>query len=227
MKKYLLLFGAGGSLGKGVTDVFLKGDYDHYYLVNRDTDKIEADGDNITKVSIGNLTDEKEVEAGFAKINKDKDGKYFLFTTVGGFGGGDSVTEIGVDDWDKMMNMNLKTSFLIAKHFVKFLEGTQGGSICFTAAHAALNPGKNKLAYSTAKNALVYLAKSLALQGKNGNYTVNVAAPMIIDTPENREWLDEETPVVTPKVIGESVEGLFKHYRDVTGTVLELKGSVK
>ena len=85
MEKHLLIFGSNGALGKGVTDVLVKKDYDRIYLFDSRPNEIK--GNNIEKILVGNLADELNVINAFSTIKPSKEIAYFLFTTVGGFTG--------------------------------------------------------------------------------------------------------------------------------------------
>ena len=123
-----------------------------------------------------------------------------------------------------MFNMNLKTNFLLAKYFSILVSKSSSGSICFTAAYTGIRAEKNKAAYGLSKASLIHLVKSLALDGKGINLSVNAIAPYIIDTKANRKWMkdfDFDT-VMKPDEIGELIYSLFNNYYFVTGNIIEL-----
>ncbi len=222
MKKQLLIFGSNGALGKGVTETLLKKDYDKTYLF--DFNPQERGDKNISQFEVKDLSIEENVKDAFANISPSKESSFFLFSTVGGFAGGKSVWETDNEEWDKMMAMNLKTSFLIAKHFSEIVKKSHSGSICFTAAYTGLHPEKQKAAYGTSKAALIYLIKTIAQEGKEINLTVNGIAPYIIDIPANREWMknSDYESWMKPQEIGEFVTSIFNNYNFITGNIFKL-----
>ncbi|NNJ53141.1 MAG: SDR family NAD(P)-dependent oxidoreductase [Ignavibacteriaceae bacterium] len=222
MKKELIIFGSNGALGKGVTETLLSKDYDKIYLFDFHPLKIE--GKNISQFEIKDLSIEKNVKNAFAKVQASKNTAYLLFSTVGGFAGGKTVWETSVDEWDKMMDMNLKTSFLIAKHFSELVKNSHSGSVCFTAAYTGLHPEKQKAAYGTSKAAIIYLVKTIAQEGREIKLTANGIAPYIIDTPANREWMKDSNyeSWMKPQEIGEFVHSVFSNYNFITGNIFKL-----
>jgi NAD(P)-dependent dehydrogenase (short-subunit alcohol dehydrogenase family) len=230
MKKELLIFGANGALGKGVTESLIKKDFDKIFLY--DFKLIDLpDNEKIEKFSINDLSIEKNVEDAFSKITPSKDKVFFLFSTVGGFAGGNNIWETNAEELDKMFNMNFKSNFLIAKYFAKLVKESAGGSICFTAAYTGVNPEKKKSAYGSAKAALIHLVKTLSLEGKEINLTANAIAPYIIDTPANRKWMTVPTMSgdnadyekwTKPHEIGELVYSVFNHFNFISGNVINL-----
>jgi NAD(P)-dependent dehydrogenase (short-subunit alcohol dehydrogenase family) len=223
MKKELLIFGANGALGKGITTSLVKKDFDKIYLFDFKFDDLPEDI-KIENVTIKNLSEEKNVIEAFSKISPSKEKLFFLYSTVGGFAGGNSLWETSEEEFDKMFNMNLKSSFFIAKHFSGIVKESAGGSICFTAAFTGVNPEKKKSAYGSSKAALIHLVKTLALEGKEINLTVNAIAPYIIDTPANRGWIKEADyeKWIKPAEIGELVYSVFNHFNFITGNVIKL-----
>lgn len=228
MQKVLLIFGSNGALGKGATGVLAKKDFDKIFLFDFDIQQSEVTGKNIEKIEIKDLTKEENVIRAFASIKPDKNTYYFLFSTIGGFWGGQTVWETKLEDWERMINLNLTANFLIAKHFSWLVKGSAGGSICLTAAYTAENPEAMKGAYGVSKAALVHLVKTLSLEGQNINLSANSIAPYIIDTPANRNWMPDADYKnwIKPEEIGETVCSLFSNFKYVSGAVITLKEKI-
>jgi len=224
MKKHLLIFGSNGALGKGVTSILKSKDYDKIYLFDFKLTEENIDPTTVN-IKVNDLSVEENVKQAFSHIKSSKDTAFFLFSTVGGFAGGKKVWETDLDEFEKMINMNLKTSFLLAKYFALLVKDSHSGSICYTAAYTGLFPENSKAAYGASKGALIHLVKSLAEEGKDINFSVNAIAPYIIDTPANREWMkngDFEN-WMKPEEIGELIHSVFNNYNIVTGNIIKLK----
>ncbi|MCZ7604320.1 MAG: SDR family oxidoreductase [Melioribacteraceae bacterium] len=224
MKKILLVFGAGGSLGKDVVKVFLKKNFDQFYLF--DSIKLRYNNDKIVFYQTGDLTKEENVVEAFSKINFEKNAQYYLFSTIGGFGGGNKVGETKFSDWQKMFDINVTISFLIAKQFFISVKESKGGAICFTSAMTSYRPQEGKIAYGTSKSALNYLVKTLVQEGKNFNISINAIAPSILDTRENKEWVKDKSMMIRASEIGELVFSLFMNRNIVSGNIIELPFSL-
>ena len=224
MKKELLIFGANGALGKGVTRILTQKDFDKIYLFSSNI-KEEVIDKNVSCIEINDLSKEENVIVAFSNLKADKDTNYFLFSTVGGFWGGQTVWETKLEDWDRMFKMNLTTNFLLAKHFSWLVKASAGGSICFTAAFTAENPEALKSAYGASKSALVHLIETLAQEGRKINLSVNGISPYIIDTPANRSWMPDADfkKWIKPEEIGEVAYSLFSNFNYVSGNNITLK----
>ncbi len=228
MKKELLIFGSSGALGKGITKILVSKGYHKIYLFDRKPDRNSNKIDSIKKVATGDLTLEENISKAFEALTPGKDKLFFLISTIGGFSGGKTIAETDLETWEKMFDMNLKTSFLISKHFVKLVEKSAGGSILFTAALTGLEPEAKKAAYGASKSALIHLVKSLSKEGISINMTANSLAPYIIDTPANRKWMSgtDIAKSIKPVDIGELAHSIFLNFHIISGSVIKLTNTL-
>ncbi len=224
MDKKLIIFGANGALGKGVSKTLLSKDYDEIYLFDFKFDASFSDS-KVKQFTIKDLSIEKNVIASLFEVKTNEKTKLFLYSTIGGFYGGTSVWETEEVDFDRMISMNLKTNFFIAKHFSALVKKSYAGSICLTSAFTGNHPEELKFSYGAAKSALNYLVKTLALEGDSINLSINAIAPFILDTPANRDWKKNAnySSWMKPEEIGELVHSLFNHYNFISGNIIELK----
>ena len=224
MKKELLIFGSSGALGKGVTRILKSKDYDKIYLFDFHL-KEENTQSNIVQIKIEDLSVEENIKLAFSHLKASKDTSFFLFSSIGGFAGGKKVWETDLDEFEKMVNMNLTTSFLLAKYFALLVKDSHSGSICFTAAYTGLFPENSKAAYGASKGAMIHLVNSLAEEGNEINLSVNAIAPYIIDTPANRGWMKDADfeNWMKPEEIGKLIYSMFNNYNFVTGNIIRLK----
>lgn len=224
MKKHLLIFGAGGYLGKGITNILTKKNYEKIYLFDFKFDS-ESSLKNVSHHLIEDLSKEENVSAAFSNVKPEKDHHFFLYSTIGGFLGGKKLWETGIDDFERMISINLKTNFLIAKSFSALIKESTGGSICFTSAFVGNHPEKDKSVYGASKAALSHLIKSLSIEGNQIRLSVNAIAPYILDTPENRKWMKDSDleKSIKPEEIGEFVAAVFDNFNFISGNIFELK----
>jgi NAD(P)-dependent dehydrogenase (short-subunit alcohol dehydrogenase family) len=225
LQKELLIFGANGALGKGVTKILSQKDFDKIYLFDSKFLENKTANDKTISIQIKDLTKEENVISAFNHIKPDKHTCYFLFSTIGGFWGGETIWETKLEDWNRMISLNLNANFLLAKHFAWLVKASAGGSICFSAAYTAENPESMKGAYGASKSALVHLVKTLAIEGQKLNLSANAISPYIIDTPANRSWMTDAdfNKWIKPEEIGELVFSLFSSFNYINGSIITLK----
>jgi len=226
VKKEVIIFGAYGALGKGVSEILIKKEYDKFYLVGTDAENKGKTADNIVNISSGDLSGENNVREVFDKIHIMRGIQYCLFSAIGGFWGGSELKDTGMDDWERVFRMNLWTNFLISRYFIESMaEAGNGGSICLTSALSAYRPEAGRIAYGASKAALNYLIESLAEESFDKKIAVTGIAPYIIDTPANREWGKPENFEKWPKPeeIGGLVDFLFNNGNYLSGNIITLK----
>ena len=222
MKRELLIFGSNGALGVGITKALTAKNYDKIYLFASGYEN--ASVGKITRIKNGDLSIEENVKQAFSSIKPSMDTLYFLYSTVGGYTGGKEISDSDIEDFDRMMNINVKTNFLIAKYFALLVKASAGGSIMFTSALTSINPIETKGVYGASKEALNHLVETLSAEGKDFNLTVNAVAPNIIDTPDNMKWFagDTET-LIKPEEVGEFAHNIFEQFHFITGNIFKLK----
>jgi NAD(P)-dependent dehydrogenase (short-subunit alcohol dehydrogenase family) len=221
MKKILLIFGANGQLGKGITETLTQKDFNDIYLFDFSFDKEIS---NSKQIIISDLSIEENVENAFKSVNSDSDSVLYLYSTIGGFWGGVPIWETTQNDLEKMLNMNLISNFNIAKKFSQIVSKSKYGVCGFTSAYTANHPTENKFAYSVSKAALSYLIKCLSIEGVKINLSVFGIAPLIIDTESNRKWMPDAdfSKWIKPSEIGDVVYSMFENYKINSGNIIEL-----
>jgi NAD(P)-dependent dehydrogenase (short-subunit alcohol dehydrogenase family) len=225
MQRKLLIFGSNGALGRGVTKILSQKNFDKIYLFDSKPEANDIYDEKITQIEIKDLSKEENVLVAFSYVKPETDCLYFLFSSIGGYWGGQTVWETNLEDWNRMFDLNLKTNFLLAKHFSWLIKGSAGGSICITTAYTAQNPETLKGAYGSSKNALEHLIKTLSGEGKSINMSANGISPYIIDTPANRSWMPDSdfSRWIKPEEIAEVAYSLFDNFNYVTGNIITMK----
>ena len=107
-----------------------------------------------------------------------------LVNIAGGYAGGNSIQETSVAEWDAMMELNLKTAFLMCRRVIPFMNGF--GRIVNIAAMPALLPAPRRGAYTVSKAGIVTLTEVIHQEVKGSAITVNAIAPSILLTEANR-----------------------------------------
>ncbi|CAO4377007.1 unnamed protein product [Caenorhabditis nigoni] len=93
-----------------------------------------------------------------------------------------SVTD---SQWDKMLDLNVKSAFELTKEAVPHLEASGRGNVVFVSSVAGYSPMNEIGAYSVMKTTLTGLSKSLALNLARRNIRVNTIAPETYSTVTN------------------------------------------
>jgi len=193
-RQVVIITGAVGNLGQAVVDA-LGGA--RRVLVDRSMQRLNERYPQLSRSAdsylIGdvNLADEKET-ARVAAQTLERFGRIdALLNTVGGFAGGKPVHEDDLGNWDRMFELNVRTTLLMCRAVIPQMMRQGGGSIVNVAARAALGGVAGLGAYCAAKSAVIRLTESVAQEGKLHGVRANCVLPGTIDTPQNRKDMPE------------------------------------
>ena len=93
------------------------------------------------------------------------------------------VTESTLEDWDWIMGVNLKGTFLCCKAAIPAIARSGGGAIVNIASELAFVGAPNIAVYSASKGGVVQLTRSLAVDHVDDGIRVNCVCPGPVDTP--------------------------------------------
>jgi glucose 1-dehydrogenase len=100
--------------------------------------------------------------------------------------------ELSSADFDRVLAVNLRGSFLCAREAIRhFLAEEKGGSIVNVSSVHQLIPKPSYLGYSTSKGGMQNLTRTLALEYASRGVRVNGVGPGATVTPINRAWIDD------------------------------------
>jgi len=100
--------------------------------------------------------------------------------------------ELSAADFDKVLGVNLRGSFLCAREAIKrFLDAGAPGSIINISSVHQLIPKPNYVGYSASKGGMQNLTRTLALEYAGNNIRVNAIGPGATVTPINRAWIED------------------------------------
>lgn len=98
--------------------------------------------------------------------------------------------ELAVEEWDRVMDVNLKGTFLCCKYVGGSMMKTGGGSIVNIASTAGITGVPRAPAYCASKAGVILLTKSLALEWAQHNIRVNAIAPHYLETDLTKGVMD-------------------------------------
>jgi 2-deoxy-D-gluconate 3-dehydrogenase len=113
---------------------------------------------------------------------------------VNNAGGGINAPAIDVteDDFERVWQLNTRSTFFLSQHVAKSMRDNGGGAIVNVASQAGLVALPLESSYCTAKAAVVHLTRCLAVEWGRYGIRVNAVAPTFIETPLTRPMLEDE-----------------------------------
>ncbi|MGH9397142.1 MAG: SDR family NAD(P)-dependent oxidoreductase [Terriglobia bacterium] len=94
-----------------------------------------------------------------------------------------TVTTITEEEWDEVLNVNLKSAFLVSKYAIPEMIRRGGGAIVITGSVQSVTAQRNSAHYVVSKHGLLGLTRSIALDYAKQNIRANCVLPGAIDTP--------------------------------------------
>ena len=100
-----------------------------------------------------------------------------------GFGRAGKLLETTEEDWDRMMDVNVKGIFLVSKHTLPHLLESGGGCIINMASVAGVVGVRDRTAYCASKGGVISLTRAIALDYVEQGLRCNSISPGTVDTP--------------------------------------------
>ena len=110
-------------------------------------------------------------------------GRIDVLVNAAGVGGGGTTHELPEAEWDRVVDINLKGSFLVAKHVLAQMVKQRSGSIIHLASVEGLEGMSNSLPYNASKGGVVLMTKNMAIDYGGHGIRVNCLCPGLIETP--------------------------------------------
>lgn len=120
-------------------------------------------------------------------INKTLEafGKVDILVNDAGYARRETVFDVTPENWDKMMDINLKSTFFLSQSFAKQLikQGTPGRIINISSVAGAMDMHPISIAYHAAKGAVINITRVMAVDLAHYGITVNCIGPGSTITP--------------------------------------------
>ena len=134
---------------------------------------------------------EEQVKAMYARV-LDEFGRLDTLINNAGIQKVGSSHEIGMADFDRVLNVDVRGPFLCAREAIRhFLSRPGGGVILNNSSVHETIPKPKYLPYSVSKGALENMTRTLALEYAGRGIRVNSVGPGAVVTPINRAWIDD------------------------------------
>ena len=164
------------------------------------------------------VRDDASVASAIAAVHS-RHGRLDVLIHAAGISRDAVVWKLAVEDWDRILAINLRGAFLLLRHAVPLMREQGGRAVLI----GSINGSRGKFgtsAYSASKAGLLGLAKSVARETGRFQITVNVIEPGWVRTP-----LTEATPqAIRDAALAETLTGSLVEPADVANAVLYLCG---
>lgn len=172
MSKTIVITGAGSGIGRATAQAFLA-QGDAVALIGRRKDALEETAGSFSNAQVNpcDIADPAAVETTFAEIQSLNGRIDVLFNNAGNNVNPGTPDEISVEDWLKVINVNLTGAFLCARAAFSAMrkQDPRGGRIINNGSVSAQAPRPGSAPYTASKHAITGLTRSISLDGRPFN----------------------------------------------------------
>ena len=226
--KVAIVTGAASGLGRGIAEKYLaEGAKVAVADIRGADDAARALGPSALGVSM-DVTDEKQVQAGVARVVKELGGVDVLVSNAG-VQHISALVDLEFSDWRRMLAIHLDGAFLTTRACLRQMAAQKrGGAIIYMGSVHSKEASPLKGPYVTAKHGLVGLCKAVAKEGAAFGVRSNVICPGFVRTPlvekqipeQARELGISEEEVIKNVMLRTTVDGEFTTLADVAEVAL-------
>lgn len=240
MNKVVIVTGGARGIGKAVSYNLARQGYKVLINFNKSEEKAEEIRKELQKNGYivdtfkADVSNEKDVVSMFDYCVK-RFGTVDCLVNNAGISLDRLITDVSENEWDSVINTNLKSVFLCSKEALKIMISNHRGNIINMTSMWGITGASCEVAYSASKAGIIGFTKALAKEVGPSGINVNAIAPGVIMTDMMNDYtyddikrLKEETPLMKvgkPEDIAYLVEYLLSDKASfITGQIIGING---
>ena len=220
--KTAIITGGGSGFGASMADLFAKNGA-KVIVADIDLDSArkvaEGTGGYALEVDVSNAKSVEQMKIDIFKEHKKVD---IVVNNAGTTHLPAPMETIEEDEFDRVFNVNCKSVYLTAKHFVPHFKENKSGVILNIASTAGVSPRPNLNWYNSSKGWMILASKTMAVELAPFGIRVNVINPVAGETPLLKSFLGEDTPEMRGKFLSTIPLGRFSVPEDIACAALFL-----
>jgi NAD(P)-dependent dehydrogenase (short-subunit alcohol dehydrogenase family) len=169
------------------------------------------------------VTDPDDVQRMYSETAEHFGGIDVLFNNAGiSPSDDDSILETGLEAWERVQNVNLKSVYLCCKYGIPYLLERGGGSIINTASFVAvMGAATSQISYTASKGGVLALSRELGVEFARRGIRVNALCPGPVNTPLLQEIFAKDPEKAERRLVHLPM-GRFAEATEIAGAVLFL-----
>ena len=169
----------------------------------------------------GDVTSEADVISAVEQTTA-RFGRIDILVNAAGVSSYGDTTDVEEDEWNRVMNINLKGSFLFAKHAAKPMLQQKSGSIVHIASIEGMIGLNGQITYGTSKGAVIQMTRNMAADFAHNGIRVNCVCPGAIETPLTAVLQDESMQAMKRQMESAHLMGRFGEAIEIANAILFL-----
>ena len=199
--KNIILTGATGGIGASIADTLINLK-SNLIVTGTNEKKLEELKHKHPKIiSIKqDISAHDELEGFIDKCSQELGDKIDVLINNAGITKDNLTIRMNKDEWDKVIDINLTSTFLLTKHTIKKMLKKKTGKIINITSVVGHTGNLGQVNYSASKGGILSMSKSLSLEYAKKNITVNCIAPGFIETAMTAEINEEYKSQLKSKI---------------------------
>ena len=152
--------------------------------------RIKSKYKNIKTINF-NVSNHKKIDSLVEEVSDSFNGKIDGLINNAGINNDNLSLRMSLDEWQKVIDINLTSTFLLSKFFIKKMLKNKYGKIVNITSIVGHTGNIGQSNYAASKSGIIGMSKSLALEYAKKNITINCVSPGFIDT-DMTEKIDEK-----------------------------------
>lgn len=226
--KSVLVTGGSKGIGRSIALAFAELGA-NVTIVGRNLDSLESTrkemlvkspGSSAIQADLSDINETRRV----ADMTAERYGSIDVLVNNAGINIAKPAFEVTEDDWDKVLDLNLKSAFFMCQAAGRHMQQQGGGKIINIASQMAFVGYYNRAAYCSSKGGLVQLTKALAVEWAPHRINVNAVAPTFVETEMTSGMMED--PAFMEEIRSRILLGHPSKPEDVNGAVLFLASAM-
>ncbi len=196
--KVAIITGAGRNVGEAISCA-LVAEGAKVALIDNNQERLDRAVAKASKAGSGSaigiicdVSSSEDVQKMVSEVVKAFGGVHMLVNNVAVTDRGVNVLDLAEQEWDRVLDITLKSTFLCTKYAGRqMVAQNEGGAIVNIGSTSGFHARGNATAYSAAKAGVLHVTRSIALQLGQFNIRVNSVSPNKVGSPVG---MDEEPP---------------------------------
>ncbi|WP_159737088.1 3-oxoacyl-[acyl-carrier-protein] reductase [Vibrio atypicus] len=239
-RKICIVTGAAQGIGKAIVERFAGSGAELVYAIDMNSDALNSAYESVENVKpiAMNICDRNAITSFVEQVKRDN-GKVDVLVNNAGITRDALIDKMTEDEWDAVINVNLKGVFNLTQAVAPIMIENNSGSIVTMSSVVGTDGNIGQTNYAASKGGVIAMTKSWAKEfaRKGAQVRANCVAPGFVATPmtENLpekvlEMMKAKTPLArmgTPEDIANGVEFLASDKSSfITGQVLKIDGGL-